>query len=126
MPQLTGFSPVDIRGPRALPFFGVQLNAMRLVADPIGRCMALHHEFGDVVAVADRSPGLVLAFGAERNREVGVGCEGAGAMHFLTGRRVDRGRRKSGLRRNTVRAYHIARGPGTKECGGGRWRSAAV
>ncbi len=70
MPTLTGFSPVSIRGPAALPFIGVQANAVRLVADPIGRIMALQRQFGNLVAVADRSPALVLAVGPQYNHEV--------------------------------------------------------
>lgn len=70
MPRLTGFAPVSVRGPKALPLIGVQVNALRLLADPIGRMSALHRDHGDVAAIADRSPALVCAFGAERNREV--------------------------------------------------------
>jgi cytochrome P450 len=69
MPKLTGFAPVPIRGPKALPFIGVLVNAVRLAADPIGRSLELRKR-GEVVAVTDRSPALVMAFGAERNREV--------------------------------------------------------
>lgn len=49
---------------------GPQLNFVRFVADPIGRAMALHRDFGDIVAVSDKNPALVAVFGAERNREV--------------------------------------------------------
>ena len=70
MPRFTGFSPVPIRGPRALPFFGPQAAFLRLLADPVGRTMALHSRYGDVVAAADRCPAVVAVFGAERNREV--------------------------------------------------------
>lgn len=70
MPRLTGLAPVSVRGPRALPFIGVQANALRLLADPIGRMIALHRDYGDIAAIADGSPVLVCAFGADRNREV--------------------------------------------------------
>ena len=70
MPRLTGFDSVPIRGAKALPFIGVQTNALGFLADPVGRMIALHREFGDIAAVTDRSPALVCAFGAERNREV--------------------------------------------------------
>lgn len=70
MPRLTGFDPVPIRGPRPLPFIGVHLNALRMLGDPIGRMDALHREYGEIAAIADGSPALVCAFGAERNREV--------------------------------------------------------
>lgn len=70
MPRLTGFAPASVRGPRALPFVGVHLNALRLLADPIGQMMDLHSRFGDVAAIVDGSPAVVCAFGAERNREV--------------------------------------------------------
>lgn len=70
MPTLTGFASVPLRGPRALPFVGLQVHALRLVADPIGRMLALHREFGDLVAVADGSPALVCAFGARHNHDV--------------------------------------------------------
>ena len=69
MPTLTGFAPVPIRGPRGLPFIGVQVNVVRYLADPIGRSLALR-KLGEVVAVTDRNPALVMAFGAERNRDV--------------------------------------------------------
>ncbi len=69
MPKLTGFAPIDIRGPGGPPLVGVQYNAMRLLGDPIGRSLALR-EMGDVVAVHDRSPALVMAFGPAFNREV--------------------------------------------------------
>lgn len=70
MPRLTGFQPVSVRGPRGLPFIGSQASAVRFLADPIGRMLALHREFGDVAAITDRSPAVVCAFGAERNHEV--------------------------------------------------------
>jgi cytochrome P450 len=70
MPTLTGFGTVPLRGPRALPFVGVHLQALRLVADPIGRMQALQRDFGDLVPVADRSPALVCAFGARYNHDV--------------------------------------------------------
>ncbi len=70
MPTLTGLGSVPLRGPRALPFVGVQLNAVRLVADPIGRMLALQREFGDLAAIADGSPALVCAFGARYNHDV--------------------------------------------------------
>lgn len=70
MPRLTGLPPVTVRGPKALPLVGAHIGALRLLADPIGRMTALQREFGDVAAIADRSPALVCAFGAERNREV--------------------------------------------------------
>ena len=70
MPRLTGFAPISIPGPKALPFIGVQANALRLLADPVGRLTQLHRDFGDIAAVAEHSPALVCAFGAEKNREV--------------------------------------------------------
>ena len=69
MPKLTGFAPVPIRGPRAFPFVGAQVGFLRLMADPIGRLLALR-PYGDVVAVADGSPAVVVTYGPERNREV--------------------------------------------------------
>lgn len=70
MARLTGFDEAPIPGPAAPPFFGVQVNALRLVLDPIGRMSQMRREFGDVVAAADRSPALVCAFGPARNQEV--------------------------------------------------------
>lgn len=70
MPKLSGFDPVPIRGPRALPFIGGQINALRVLADPIGRLSDLHARYGEIVCAADRNPALVCAFGPERNREV--------------------------------------------------------
>ncbi|MEZ4310507.1 MAG: cytochrome P450 [Polyangiaceae bacterium] len=68
--RLTGFAPAPIPGPRALPFIGPQANALRIIADPIGRLTEMHRVHGDVAAAAGGSPALVCAFGAERNREV--------------------------------------------------------
>ncbi|MFO0756362.1 MAG: cytochrome P450 [Byssovorax sp.] len=70
MAKLTGFSPAPIPGPRGLPLVGFQVNALRLLADPIRGLTALRREHGDVVAVLGQSPALVCAFGAARNREV--------------------------------------------------------
>jgi cytochrome P450 len=70
MPKLSGFAPVPIRGPRTVPFVGPFANVLRFFDDPVGRALALQREFGDIAAVSDRSPALVCAFGAERNREV--------------------------------------------------------
>jgi cytochrome P450 len=70
MPKFTGFPRVDIRGPRSLPVVGTFANILRFYGDPVGRMLALHREYGDVAAVSDGDPGLVCAFGAERNREV--------------------------------------------------------
>lgn len=70
MQTFAGSSPLSIRGPWAPPLVGPQLSFVRLVADPVGRSIALHRAFGDIVAAADKNPSLVVAFGAERNREV--------------------------------------------------------
>src|SRR5277367_3250680 len=70
MPKLSGFAPVPIRGPRTVPVVGPFANVLRFFGDPVGRALALQREFGDIAAVSDRSPALVCAFGAERNREV--------------------------------------------------------
>ncbi len=70
MPKLTGFEPCEVRGPKALPFFGLHVNFVRFFSDPVGRMLALHREFGNVASIVDRSPALVCAFGAELNREV--------------------------------------------------------
>ncbi|MFO7565583.1 MAG: cytochrome P450 [Enhygromyxa sp.] len=43
---------------------------MRFFADPIGRMQALRRDFGELAAVADRSPALICAFGPELNRQV--------------------------------------------------------
>lgn len=68
MPKLSGFSPVPIRGPRAP--FGSFVNVLKFFADPIGCTQKLWREYGDLVAIVDRSPALICAFGAEYNREV--------------------------------------------------------
>ena len=68
MPKLSGFAPVPIRGPQAP--FGPFVSMLRFFGDPIGRMQTLHHEFGELAAVIDRSPALICAFGPEYNREV--------------------------------------------------------
>lgn len=70
MPRLTGYPPVPIRGPRALPLIGAHLAALRFLADPIGRLGAMHRAHGDIVALVDRSPAFVFAHRPEHNREV--------------------------------------------------------
>jgi cytochrome P450 len=69
MPQLFGFDPVSIRGPKPLPIIGVVRSFYELLDDPVAVLMRLR-ERGEVVALIDRSPAVVCAFGAERNREV--------------------------------------------------------
>ncbi len=69
MPQLFGFEKVSIRGPKPLPLIGVPKALFELLDDPVGVAMRLR-ERGDVVALIDRSPAVVFAFGADRNREV--------------------------------------------------------
>lgn len=69
MARLTGFGPASIPGPPGPPLFPFQVNALRLLVDPIER-LSVMRRLGDVVAVADRSPAVVCAFGPERNREV--------------------------------------------------------
>lgn len=63
-------APVDIRGPRPLPILAVPAAVLRFFADPVGRMRALYSEYGPIAALVDRSPALILACGAELNREV--------------------------------------------------------
>ncbi len=62
--------PVDVRGPRPLPILGVPAAVLRFFADPVGRMRALYGQYGPLAALVDRSPALILACGAEHNREV--------------------------------------------------------
>ena len=43
---------------------------LRFFADPVGRMRALYGQYGPLAALVDRSPALILACGAEHNREV--------------------------------------------------------
>ncbi|MBK9753515.1 MAG: cytochrome P450 [Nannocystis sp.] len=63
-------APVDIRGPRPLPILAVPAAVLRFFADPVGRMRALYGEYGPIAALVDRSPALILACGAEYNREL--------------------------------------------------------
>lgn len=69
MPHFFGLGRVEIRGPRALPGIGAARRLFELLDDPVGVVLRLR-ELGEVVALIDRSPAVVCAFGAERNREV--------------------------------------------------------
>lgn len=68
MAEFSGFAPVPIRGPHAS--FGPFPAVPRFFADPIGHMQTLRREYGELVAVADRSPALICAFGPEYNRQV--------------------------------------------------------
>lgn len=68
MLKLSGFPSVDIRGPRAP--LGPLPNVLSFVRDPIAKLPKLAREYGNIVALADRNPAMVLALGAELNREV--------------------------------------------------------
>lgn len=63
-------APVPIRGPRQLPIVGAPGNLLRFFGDPVGWALRLHREYGELAAVNDRSAVLILAFGANYNREV--------------------------------------------------------
>lgn len=62
--------PVPIAGPKQLPIVGVPGNLFRFFRDPVGWALRLYREYGELAAVNDRSPVLILAFGANYNREV--------------------------------------------------------
>lgn len=68
--RLTGFTPVDIRGPAPPPLLGPLPNVLRFFGDPVGQMLHLQRTYGPVAALIDRSPAMVLAAGAELNREV--------------------------------------------------------
>ena len=70
MAKLTGFAATRIPGPEGLPFVGLQINALRLLVDPIRRLTAMRRAHGDLVAVARGNPAVVCAFGAALNRDV--------------------------------------------------------
>jgi cytochrome P450 len=69
MPQMFGFDPVSIRGPKPLPIIGVARSLYELLDDPVGVVMRLRGR-GEVVSLIDRSPAVVCVFGAEKNREI--------------------------------------------------------
>jgi len=74
MPRLTGFSPVAVPGPRAVPVLGATANMIGFFADPVGRMLSLHKTWGSeangIVGVARDNPGMVCAFGAAWNQHV--------------------------------------------------------
>ena len=63
-------APVPIPGPRPLPIIGAPGNLLRFFGDPVGWALRLRHAYGELAAVNDQSPLLILAFGADYNREV--------------------------------------------------------
>ncbi len=70
MPTLSGFEPVAIRGPRPVPLLGPFGNLLRFFGDPVRAMLSLHRAYGEIAALADNNPGMVLAFGPELNRAV--------------------------------------------------------
>ena len=70
MPRFAGLAPVSIRGPRPLPLLGPLGNLLRFFADPVSAMISLHREYGEVAALVDSNPGMVVAFGPAMNRAV--------------------------------------------------------
>lgn len=66
----TDLAPVPIRGPKAPPLLGPFGGVLRFFANPVRSMLAMHRDYGDLVAVADGNPALVCAFGAAHNRAV--------------------------------------------------------
>lgn len=64
------FADVDIRGPRRMPGLGWRGNVMRFFADPFAGLLALSRRGERLVAIADRHPAFVCAFGPEHNRRL--------------------------------------------------------
>jgi cytochrome P450 len=69
MPQLTGFAPVPIPGPRPALIAGTIRRLVGFLDDPVGAVLELR-AYGDVAAIVDQNPAIVGAFGPERVREV--------------------------------------------------------
>lgn len=69
MPQMFGFAPVPIPGPKPLPVIGVPQRLYQFLDDPVGAVLALR-PYGEVVGVTAENPAIVAVFGPERIREV--------------------------------------------------------
>src|SRR5262249_47891839 len=67
MPRLP---PVALRGPRPAPLMGAMGNVLGFFRDPVGVLLALKHNFGDVVPLADKNPAWVALFGGAHNARV--------------------------------------------------------
>lgn len=69
MPQLEGFDPAPIPGPRPLPFIGTRMRQYAFLNDPVKAILDLR-SYGDVVALVDQDPALVCLFNPEHFEEV--------------------------------------------------------
>lgn len=64
------FGDVDIRGPARLPGLGWRGNVLRFFADPFAGLTALARRPERLVALADRHPAFLCAFGPEHNHRL--------------------------------------------------------
>ncbi len=69
MPQLFGFPPQSLPGPKPFPVVGVPRRLFQFLDDPVGVIFGLR-AYGDVVGVIGNNPAIVAVFGGERVREV--------------------------------------------------------
>jgi len=61
---------VPLPGPRTPPIIGAKLAVLRFLSDPVAGMLALHAEYGDLVALSRDDPGWLCAFGPALNRAV--------------------------------------------------------
>lgn len=64
MPQ----NHLQIPGPKGLPLIGLRGNIARFAKDPVANLVALHREYGEIVALARGTGGPVCTFGPEYNK----------------------------------------------------------
>ncbi|MCA9652146.1 MAG: cytochrome P450 [Myxococcales bacterium] len=70
MLKLPKLPPTDIRGPKRAAVMGTLGNVLSFFREPIGTMLSLQQRFGNLVAIADRDPAMLVAFGGEHNRAV--------------------------------------------------------
>lgn len=66
----TNLRPIAVRGPKAPPLLGPLGGVLRFFADPVGRMLDLHRDYGDLAAVVDGNAAIVCAFGKAHNHAV--------------------------------------------------------
>ena len=70
MLRLPKLPPTEIRGPKPVAVLGSLGNTLAFFREPIGTLCSLQQRFGNLVAITDRDPAMLVAFGGEHNRTI--------------------------------------------------------
>ncbi len=70
MLQLPKLPPTEIRGPKPVALLGSLGNTLAFFRKPIGTLCSLRERFGNLAAITDRDPAMLVAFGSEYNRTI--------------------------------------------------------